>query len=302
MRSHLRVDGAAPVRRRCPVLLCAAILAGIGQGCVPDGVDAHRRIAVEKGAEIDLWVIKSRPPAGEQGAGQDGATAVLLHPLITDKRWFLSLGERLAAKGWDVVLPDLRGHGDSSGKHVTWGAKEKHDVKAIVDSLVDEKLIRPRVYVMGASLGGCVAVQYAVIDARCEGVLALAPPTGLAGYVRCVWPLGTEGFLRGRVRAEARKGGYDPQDASAVAAARRLTCPLIVVHGRLDTTVPYAQANAVYDAAPEPKKMVRLWADHGGVQMGRDDWLVSQMQALAAMAAEAKAGVNRGRGDRRPDD
>ena len=279
-RSRLGRGGIVPV--------CAVVLAGIGQGCTADLVDAHRRITVEKGVEIDVWVIKSRANPGEQEAGRAGATAVLLHPLLTNKRWFLSVGERLAAEGWDVFLPDLRGHGDSGGR-VTWGAKEKRDVKAIVDSLLDEKLIRPSVYVMGASLGGCVGVQYAAIDPRCRGVLALAPPTGIRGYVRCTWPLATGKFIEERVRAEAKAGGYDPADASAVEAARKLKCPLIVVHGRLDTTVPYAQAREVHDAAPEPKKMIRLWADHGGVQMGRDDWLVAQMRALAGM------------GERRPD-
>ena len=47
-----------------------------------------------------------------------------------------------------------------------------------------------------------------------------------------------------------------------------------------------ARAIEVHDAAPEPRKMIRLWADHVGVQMGRDDWLVTQMRTLAGMAAK----------------
>jgi len=285
MRRYLPTQGGSRAHRRGVVLLCVTVLAGIGQGCTPGSVDAHRWIVAEDAVAIDVWVIQSRGGSAGRAVDDRGATAVLLHPLLMNKRWFLSLGERLAADGWDVVLPDLRAHGDSGGEHVTWGAKEKRDVRRVVDFLVAERLIRPRIYVMGASLGACVAVQYAAIDSRCEGVLALAPPAGAEGYVRCAWPLATEKFVESRVRQKGRDGGYDPREASAVEAAARLKCPLIVVHGQLDTTVPFAQAKQVYDAAPEPKKMIRLWADHGGVQVGRDEWLAGQMRALVGMAA-----------------
>jgi len=118
--------------------------------------------------------------------------------------------------GWDVVLPDLRAHGSSGGRYVTWGAKEKHDIKDVVDALIDEKLIEPRLYVMGASLGGCVAIQYAAIDSRCEGVLALAPPTGINDVARMIYPLATEGWLARTVVHAGQIADFDPLDASAL--------------------------------------------------------------------------------------
>ena len=282
---HPPLHGARAIHWGRLAVLCVVGLAGVGQGCTPEGVDARRRIDVGGGVGIDVWVIKSRPGTDGERPRDRGITAVLLHPLLTDKGWFLPLGRRLAADGWDVVLPDLRGHGDSGGR-VTWGAMEKHDVVKVIDALVGEKLIRPRVYAMGASLGACVAVQYAAVEPACRGVLALAPPTGVRGYVRCAWPLGTDEFIDARVRAESERGGYDSGEASAVEAAKKLKCPLIVVHGRLDTTVPYEQSKAVFDAAPRPKKMIRLWTDHGGVQMWRDEWLARQMATLPEMAGK----------------
>lgn len=139
-------------------------------------IDAHRRISATDGTHMDVWVIKARV---RKGTASLGATALVIHGLTISKAWFLSLGEDLARAGWDVVLPDLRAHGDSGGKYTTWGALEKYDMKEIVDALIDEELIAPRIYALGGSLGGCVAVQYAAIDTRCEGVMALAPPTGI---------------------------------------------------------------------------------------------------------------------------
>jgi uncharacterized protein len=287
MRSHLPQREVPAVRWGRRWLAVVGLLAVAGQGCVAGRPDAARQIVADDGVKIGVWVLKSNPGPASQPAVRPRGTAVLLHPWLAGKGWFLPLGRRLAAEGWDVVLVDLRGHGESGGV-VCWGAKEKHDVRKVVDALVVEGLIQPRIFVMGASLGGCVAIQYAALDRRCKGVLALAPPTGIEGVVRCAWPFGSEQFIATKVLLEAQRGGYFAADASAVSAAKRLKCPLVIVHGRLDMTVPYAQCEQIYAAAAGPKRMIRIWADHGGVQTGRDERLVEQLNEMAAMAAESQ--------------
>ncbi len=231
-------------------------------------IDAHRRISATDGTHIDVWVIKARV---RKGTAPLGATALVIHSLTTSKAWFLSLGEDLARAGWDVVLPDLRAHGDSEGRYMTWGAIEKYDMKEIVDALIDEQLIAPRIYALGGSVGGCVAVQYAAIDTRCKGVMALAAPTGIRGGAKMLSRFSTAEALNSAVSRAGAIAGFDPENASAVSAAARLKCPLILVHGRLDVVVPYQHSQKIYNAAWEPKKLIRLWfADHNGVQVGRN--------------------------------
>jgi alpha-beta hydrolase superfamily lysophospholipase len=178
---------------------------------------------------------------------------------MMSKGWFFSLGEQLAANGWDVVLPDLRAHGASGGKYVTWGAKDKRDIKTVVDKLLAEEIIEPKLYAMGASLGGCVAIQYAAFDTRCQGVLALAPPTGVNGVA-------------------GELAGFDATDASAIDAAGKLKCPLILAHGRLDIIVPHNHSEQIYQAASGPKKLISLpLTNHVTVQVGQSGWIVRQM-------------------------
>ena len=77
-------------------------------------INAHRRIAASGGTELDVWIINARVPADVRTVG---ATVLVIHPLTASKAWFLSLGEDLARDGWDVILPDMRVHGDLSGHH-----------------------------------------------------------------------------------------------------------------------------------------------------------------------------------------
>jgi len=96
-------------------------------------------------------------------------------------------------------------------------------------------------------------------------------------------------------RAATLAGAFTARadDASAVDAARKLKCPVIFVHGRLDTTVPFSQVEEIHDAAAGPKKMIRLWTDHGGVQMWCNDRLMKQMRMLVEMAADQDRGRER---------
>ncbi|MCD4825477.1 MAG: alpha/beta fold hydrolase [Phycisphaerae bacterium] len=277
------------------IFLASLLLLGFVTGCglstehmLKSGrIDDHRRVDVGDGVEIDCWIIQPRGKA-KASAGETAPTVILLHPMLMDKSWFLGLGEKLAKKGWTVVLPDLRHHGKSGGAHITWGAKEKSDIWKLVNLLIREKQITPDIYVMGASLGGCVAVQYAAVDPRCKGVLALVPPTGVRGVVRRKWPLGTRPFIKSEIQRECRQGGYrSPDDADAVLAAKKLRCPIILVSAKLDMTVPASQVEEIYKAAPQPKKLISIMANHTTVQKWRDDWIIQQLEKLRTMGKPA---------------
>ena len=263
-----------------------ALRGDVGDLVAGGKIDAHRRVVAGDGAEIDIWVMKSRLAGGGDVIQQRKGTVVVIHPMLASKTWFFTLAERLVEAGWDVVLPDLRAHGASGGEYITWGAKEKHDIKAVVDAVLAEKLVDSRVYVLGASLGGCVAIQYAALDSRCTGVLAIAPSIGIQGAARSMFPLAPGGWLRNTIACAGEVADFDPSNASALDAAKELKCPLILVHGLVDAIVPITQGIDIYEAANEPKKMITQYlANHFTVQIGRDGWIVEQMDVLAEMAA-----------------
>lgn len=244
--------------------------------------DLARTVKAPDGVELAVWVINSRKEAAP------ARTAVLLHPLLASKTWLLSLGNELANRGWTVVLPDLRAHGSSGGKYVTWGAKEKHDVKAIVDSLAGENLIRGDLYVFGTSAGAAAAIQYAAIDPRCRGVVAAAPPQSCREISRRILLADTakdqaDALARAAVIAE-----FDPNDASAQAAAAKLACPLILVHGTIDVIVPFEHGRAVFNAASGPKRLVPLPGEGHAPEIARTSWLADRVDELASMAPASR--------------
>lgn len=261
-------------------------------------ITLQKKVKVEDGTEIDVWLIASRlrDKASDNNGGffqtkLTRGTVVLLHPLLAGKSWFLQLGEELADRGWDVVLMDLRGHGFSGDDYTTWGAREKHDVKTVMDKLLADEPISDRIYACGSSLGGGVAIQYAAIDPRCKGVIAMAPPSDLMGVFRRLLPLTPKAKFEQAVHQAGEMAMFDPEDASTVAAARKLTCPVVIIRGGLGLIIPSSQCEAVFDAVEMPKKLITLRFSGPIVEMWRDDWLANQMDALAAMQGEKRMQV-----------
>src|SRR5207249_6167747 len=69
------------------------------------------------------------------------------------------------ARGWDVLLFDLRGHGESEGDRYSLGEFEPRDIAAAVDYAATKAGIdRRRVAVIGESLGGGSAIMTVGLD------------------------------------------------------------------------------------------------------------------------------------------
>ncbi len=260
-------------------------LKGTGEQLIKEGkIDMHREVARPDGTVIDVWVIKGRPTT--QLTRVIG-TVLILHGVTESKVMFpyFGIGQRLSKMGYDVVLPDLRAHGRSTGKYVTYGALEKYDIKAVIDQLVKEGMIHTPIYAFGNNLGGSVAIQYAAIDPRCQGVMAVVPYKDMASIglaqLKIIAPMMSSQDYQEVLQRAGEMGEFDPAQASAVNAAKQLTCPLLLVHGVLDLSVPREHSKAIYEAAAGPKKFVEPSFEAIALPAILEDWIVSQLNALA---------------------
>ncbi len=251
-------------------------LAGSGEAMVRHGrIDAHDRVRTPDGVIIDVWSIRSRLE-GEPTKG----TVVVLHGLNESKACFpyFGTGERLAALGFDVLLCDLRHHGRSTGEYVTYGARERNDIKAVVDELADPDL---PVYVFGVNLGAMVAIQYASIDPRCEGVMAIAPYRDFRSYARLGMMMMPEIQFNAVITDAGRIANFNPDEASAVDAAANLPCQLLVVWNVLDLSVPRQHCDDIYNAAPQPKQMIVPTVENIILISILEDWIADRINQMA---------------------
>jgi len=154
------------------------------------------------------------------------------------------LAQRFADHGFNVLIFDYRGYGASDGV----AAKESElyaDGDAAVDFVIKQKGIRPEQIVLyGHSLGTAIVAD--VASRRTEGAVVLESGFSSASSVASTalpW-LPTFLHLLGKNRFEsARK-------------LKTVKAPILIAHGDPDLTIPTAEAQLLYAAANEPKKLL----------------------------------------------
>lgn len=130
-----------------------------------------------------------------------------------------------------VILPDLRGHGRSSGARGSVDRRERiwADLDAMID-MVCTRYPRARIHLGGHSLGASLCLNWlsrseAAVKDRVHSLTLLAPYTGRAEVDRPI-PPGAQAFVR---RADDSSPGSEPGAVvfnypAAVAAAAGLVC------------------------------------------------------------------------------
>lgn len=234
---------------------------------------------------LTAWAIKAK---GQASADKPAPTVVLLHGLGESKANYLGIARRLSDKGINAVLVDLRGHGCQSGQYITYGVKEKRDVKTAIDRLSVDGLKVGDIYAFGTNLGGAVAIQYAAIDPRCRGVMAIAPYKDATTIARRILffqaPTMSEADFRQALYRAGQIAGFDPSVASSVEAAGKLKVPLLLAHGMLDLSVPLDHSQAIYDAAKGPRKLIVITPgpEQLALAMVWEDWAADRLAELVA--------------------
>lgn len=216
----------------------------------------------------DTFVVM---PSGEhhhayylRTANACGRTAVMVHgykDAAVKFFYFMRMYNR--DLGYNVLMPDLHGHGLSEGDDIQMGWKDADDL--LFWTSVAEQLFRcedhpSRVIVHGVSMGAATTMVLSGMDNVPEYVRGYIEDCGYTS----VWDefslmlkemFGLPSFpLMHCTSALCRmKYGWDFKKASPLESIRRCTRPMLMIHGDQDTFVPFSMFRPLVDAKPEPK-------------------------------------------------
>ncbi|HUN72138.1 MAG TPA: S9 family peptidase [Steroidobacteraceae bacterium] len=227
------------------------------------------------------------------------ALVVLPHggPAARDTAEFYWWSQALAAQGYAVLQPNFRGSDVDErlleAGYGQWGRKMQTDLSDGVGYLAKQDIVDPaKVCIVGASYGGYAALAGVTLQPtvyRCAVSVA-----GISDLVRMLqWETrgGIEDTYVTRYwdRYWGVSGAGDPtlDSISPIKHVDAVTAPVLLIHGRDDTVVPYEQSQIMYDALRSEKKDVEL------VTLKKEDhWLSgsdTRLQMLQATVAFLQA-------------
>jgi len=229
------------------------------------GMDARQwTLDRPDGAKQPVWELteKAQRHGGTKAPREVGLTAVFIHGWAMSRYDMLGRLEPYRDHCDRFVLYDLRGHGDATGSGSRLSADEHHDLLDLLTRLSDRRIV-----LVGLSMGAVIAI-HAMAEAedslrdRVKGIIAYGPFTDVHESVR------------GRLKVQQmparpisdfvmlllRAMGVRFRDL--LDSARKVHCPMLIVHGERDIIAPLRHGEQIVDAAADATLHVIEGATH----------------------------------------
>ncbi|MES2317397.1 MAG: alpha/beta hydrolase [Pseudomonadota bacterium] len=198
--------------------------------------------------------------------GSGKGAVLLLHAVRADRRQMQQRALFLNRLGYSVLLVDQQGHGESTGKRITFGAREADSARAAIAYLA-RSLPGEKIGVIGVSLGAASTVLSkpgASISALV--VEAMYPTIEEATADRMAMYFGPPGALLVplMVRQIPLRTGVPLDRLRPIDAMGALACPVFVIGGTKDRHTLESETRRIFAAAHEPKQ---LWMVEGAAHV-----------------------------------
>lgn len=172
-------------------------------------------------------------------------------------------------KGWHILMPDQRAHGESEGKTITFGVRERQDCLAWARYAAYRCGSETPIFLWGISMGAATVLMAAdlPLPETVRGIVAdcgYDTPAGILKETlrRWHWPL----FPMYPFAALGARwfGGFRVDEASALDCVQRTKLPILLIHGEADRVVPCDMARALQEACASRVELLTVpGAGHG---------------------------------------
>ena len=180
-----------------------------------------------------------------------------------------ALASYYGLKGWNALLPDLRGCGDSEGDYIGMGWPDRRDMLQWIDWII-RRDSEAKIVLHGISMGGATVMMTAGEDLPGQ-VKAVVEDCGYTS----VWDIFTDELdylfhlpafplLNIASGLSSLRAGYSFSEASSLNQIAKAQVPVLFIHGSEDNFVHTDMVYRLYDACPTEKQlMVVEGAGHG---------------------------------------
>lgn len=185
-------------------------------------------------------------------------TIVLFHGYSGDKSTMLDKADKFLEMGYNAVLVDFMGSGESGGKQTTIGYKEAVQVKEIYEylTLIGEK----RIYLMGTSMGAAAILRaISVYNISPEGIV-IECPFGTMYETVCArfkimhlpcFPMASLLVFWGGVQ-----NGFWAFSHNPTQYARNVHCKVLLMYGEQDVNVSRAETDEIFANLAGSKRLI----------------------------------------------
>lgn len=179
------------------------------------------------------------------------------------------IGAEYAARGYQILAPDLRCHGESEGDYIGMGWTDRLDIRQWIDYII-ERDSQAEIVLHGQSMGGAAALMTAGEELP-DSVKAVVSDCAYSSVweifsrkLKDWYGIGPVPILYETNLIFQLRGGYSLRKASVLDQVAKSRLPILFIHGEADEFVPVSMVQELYAQAGGPKELLTVpGAGHG---------------------------------------
>jgi pimeloyl-ACP methyl ester carboxylesterase len=211
--------------------------------------------------EVSATTADGLKLAGWYVPGRSRALVITVHGYKGNRGEMLNKAALLARQGFGVLLTSLRAHDLSDGSLITFGRQEIGDLEAWYRVALEQEEVDPdRIGLLGNSLGGTLAIEFA---ARTAGIRAVATDSAFSSLtdtieksVRFFTGLPPFPFAPLIAFWAEREADIDIANVDATRWIAGISPrPVLLMQGGADVVISTTSGQRLYDAARDPREL-----------------------------------------------
>jgi dipeptidyl aminopeptidase/acylaminoacyl peptidase len=267
------------------ILVVVGIILGIS-GYAASSLTQFERVPIESTpADFGLEYVDISFPSRDDltlhgwwlETGDDNPVIVVVHGSEGNRAHpaerMLGIAKDLVVYGYNVLMFDMRGHGESEGEHISAGYYERNDVLGAID-YIRQRDVESKIGVLGFSMGAATSLMAVAESEEIDAVVADCAYADIVSIIESEFSRRSNlpKFFIPIILFMARNI-YDVDFTAIIPeeAVREISAPVFIIHGEQDDMVPVQHAYRLKEASRNPES--KLWivpeAQHGNSYLMR---------------------------------
>ena len=195
--------------------------------------------------------------------------AIVVHGYGGSSKDMTTWNRNFYTQGYNVLAPDLRGHGQSGGNYIGMGWDDRKDILGWINEIVSQDY-QAEIVLFGISMGGATVMNASgeELPSQVKAIIEDCGFTSTAeifGYqLKKLYHLPSFPVMNAANTVTKIRAGFDIFKSSALNQVRKNQTPMLFIHGKEDDFVPFEMLEPIYEAAAGPKsKVIVEGAGHG---------------------------------------
>lgn len=207
------------------------------------------------GLKLHAYKVINKTPSNK--------SAITVHGYTSEGLNMSSYAKKYYDMGYNILIPDLRGHASSEGDYIGMGWDDRLDIISWINSIIKNDK-NSEIVLHGVSMGAATVTMASGEDLP-NNVKAIIADCGYTSVwdefsyqLKALFSLPEFPILDASNIITKLRAGYNLKDGSCIDQVKKSTTPILYIHGDKDDFVPYYMMKELYDATNSEKEMLTI--------------------------------------------